>query len=83
MLQCLDAMRDRMLLGVVERKAVGRLKHALQDPSQRQRRPGRIRQALERLRKFRNRGDANLIEVEIALQQPRECFFRSVMLSIF
>ena len=38
-LECLDAMGDRVLLGMVERKAVGRLKHALQHAAKRQRRP--------------------------------------------
>ena len=78
-LERLDAVGNRVFLGMVERKAVGRLKHTLQHAPQSQRSPGRIGQFVQCFGQFSDRRHAYLIEVEITLQQTAEGLLSQIM----
>jgi hypothetical protein len=81
-LERLETVRQRMLAGMLQGKAVGRLEDALQDPPQRERRPRRIGQVLQRLREFRHGRHPHLVEVERPLHEPGEGPLRHVGRSV-
>ena len=69
-LERLHAVRDRMLLGIVEREAVGRFEHPLEHPAEREGGPGWIGKVVEGFGEFGDRRDADFIEIEIRLAEP-------------
>ena len=71
-LEGLEAVRDRVLLGILEGKVVRRLEDTLQHPPQCQSRPRRIGQVLKGLAQFGHRRDPNLVQIEVTLQQSLE-----------
>jgi len=78
-LERLDAVGDGVLLGVVEREAVGRLEHPLEHAPQRQGGAGRIGQVVEHLRELGDRRHPHLVQVEIGLAEPAERLRRQVV----
>ena len=65
-------MRQRVLAGMLEGEAVGRLEHGLEGAPQRQRGAGGIGEIVENLGQLRHGRDTDLVEVERTLEQSRE-----------
>ena len=71
-LERLEPVSERVLAGLFEREVVGRLEDTLQGAAQREGRPVGIGQVAERLGELRHGGDADLVEIEEALEELGE-----------
>ena len=82
-LQRLDAVGDSPLLGVLQGKAVCRLKNALQHTPQGKCRMRGIGELLQCLREFGNRRHPHLVEIEVVLTQLCKRFLGGFIASVF